>query len=87
MAVRPKARISAQQPTMPVIGFLSNSGPNPRLAAAFREGLAEAGQRDRLPLSDHPTLSGDRKVRECALAAWPVDGRATPIIEQRPVVA
>jgi putative ABC transport system substrate-binding protein len=34
---------SAQQPTMPVIGFLSNSGPNPRLAAAFREGLAEAG--------------------------------------------
>jgi putative tryptophan/tyrosine transport system substrate-binding protein len=33
----------AQQPAMPVIGFLSNGGPNPRLVAAFREGLAEAG--------------------------------------------
>jgi putative tryptophan/tyrosine transport system substrate-binding protein len=32
----------AQQPAMPVIGFLSNGGPNPRLVAAFREGLAEA---------------------------------------------
>jgi putative tryptophan/tyrosine transport system substrate-binding protein len=33
----------AQQPAMPVVGFLSDSTPNPRLVAAFRDGLAEAG--------------------------------------------
>jgi hypothetical protein len=50
-----------------------------RVASQRRTGAPQyGGQRDRLPLSDHPTLSGDRKVRECALAAWPVDGRATP---------
>jgi putative ABC transport system substrate-binding protein len=35
----------AQHPTMPIIGFLNwgASGPNRRLVAAFRQGLAEAG--------------------------------------------
>ena len=35
----------AQQPAMPVIGFLSNISPHPivRPMAAFREGLKEAG--------------------------------------------
>jgi putative tryptophan/tyrosine transport system substrate-binding protein len=33
----------AQQVPMPVIGFLGNGRPNPRVVAAFREGLAEAG--------------------------------------------
>src|SRR5262245_35146109 len=33
----------AQQSAMPVVGFLSDSTPNPRLVAAFRSGLAEAG--------------------------------------------
>ena len=34
-----------QQPTMPVIGFLHDSWPEPRanLLAAFRQGLSEAG--------------------------------------------
>jgi len=33
----------AQQPAMPVVGFLSNIRPNAPLIAAFRAGLAEAG--------------------------------------------
>jgi putative ABC transport system substrate-binding protein len=33
----------AQQPAMPVVGFLSSFTTNPRFAAAFRQGLAEAG--------------------------------------------
>jgi putative tryptophan/tyrosine transport system substrate-binding protein len=37
--------VLAQQPTMPVIGFLHDSWPEPRanLLAAFRQGLSEAG--------------------------------------------
>src|SRR5690349_6714358 len=35
----------AQQPAMPVVGFLHSASPEPfqRLAAAFREGLKEKG--------------------------------------------
>jgi putative ABC transport system substrate-binding protein len=37
----------AQQPTMPVVGFLNAGsavrGPSPRLAEAFRQGLQETG--------------------------------------------
>ena len=33
----------AQQPTMPVVGFLRNTSPDVRLVAAFRRGLNEAG--------------------------------------------
>ena len=33
----------AQQPAMPVIGYLSATGPNERLLGAFRQNLAEAG--------------------------------------------
>jgi len=33
----------AQQPAMPVIGYLSATGPNERLLAVFRQSLAEAG--------------------------------------------
>jgi putative ABC transport system substrate-binding protein len=33
----------AQQPAMPVIGFLSSFTTNPRFVAAFRQGLGEAG--------------------------------------------
>src|SRR5438270_417374 len=33
----------AQQPAMPVIGYLSATGPNERLLGVFRQNLAEAG--------------------------------------------
>src|SRR6202048_873061 len=36
----------AQQPAMPVIGFLSSFTTNPRFVAAFRQGLGEAGYVD-----------------------------------------
>ena len=47
----------AQQPTMPVIGFLRSTSPEDteHLLAAFRKGLTETGRRrsepsDRIPL-------------------------------------
>jgi putative tryptophan/tyrosine transport system substrate-binding protein len=33
----------AQQPGMPVVGFLHNGSPEPKLVAAFRKGLSETG--------------------------------------------
>ena len=41
------AAVRAQQPAMPVVGFLSNISPDPiaRPLAAFRQGLKDAGYR------------------------------------------
>src|SRR6516164_8566109 len=36
----------AQQPAMPVIGFLDNASPNPTFVAAFIEGLRRSGYSD-----------------------------------------
>jgi hypothetical protein len=54
---RGHSRARAQQPAMPVIGFLSSGSPETRArlgAAAFRQGLGETsyveGQSDRIPL-------------------------------------
>ena len=38
-----RSRRARSTPAMPVIGFLAASPPDPRLVAAFRGGLAEAG--------------------------------------------
>ena len=35
--------VRAQQQTVPVVGFLRNTVPDPQLAAAFRKGLSESG--------------------------------------------
>jgi putative tryptophan/tyrosine transport system substrate-binding protein len=45
--------LRAQQPSMPIVGFLNGSSPDPLLgrAAAFREGLSEAGFVDRNTIS------------------------------------
>ena len=37
--------VHAQQPPLPVIGFLGGTGPAPELVTPFLEGLAEAGFR------------------------------------------
>jgi putative tryptophan/tyrosine transport system substrate-binding protein len=45
--------LRAQQPSMPIVGFLNGSSPDPLLgrAAAFREGLSEVGFVDRNTVS------------------------------------
>jgi putative ABC transport system substrate-binding protein len=35
--------VRAQQPAMPIIGFLSSTSPEPLRLAAFHEGLKQAG--------------------------------------------
>ena len=71
----------AQQPTMPVIGFLTSSSPDAitSLTSGFRRGLAEAGyvegQNVRI---DHRWASGDYK-KFGRLAADLVDGHVTII--------
>jgi putative tryptophan/tyrosine transport system substrate-binding protein len=47
----------AQQPRVPVIGFLhpGSAEPNASLLAAFRKGLAEAGYIEGLPMTTGPT--------------------------------
>ena len=72
----------AQQPTMPVIGFLNSLGQNdrPNLPAAFRRGLSEAGYVDgrnvaieyRFAENQHdrlPTLAADLVGRKVAVIA------------------
>jgi hypothetical protein len=46
----------AQQSAMPVIGFFSEAPDVPHLAAAFRQGLAEAGYVDGKKSLSRPTL-------------------------------
>jgi len=65
----------AQQPPMPVIGFLYAGSPEPsaHLLAAFRKGLAETGyvdcqqfRRGRLPLVIRRSIQhGHRRIKYC----------------------
>ena len=52
----------AQQAAMPVIGYLSATGPNERLLAVFRQNLAEAG---------YDTIACRGWRRSCCAARWP----------------
>jgi putative ABC transport system substrate-binding protein len=54
--------VRAQQPAMPVIGFLDNSSPDLSFRAAFIEGLSQTGYNDprsRLP----PALLPSKQLR------------------------
>jgi hypothetical protein len=62
----------AQQPAMPVIGFLNSTSPDPSLqrAAAFRQGLAEVGFIDRQNVTARLSPSGPRPpFRSCSRSA------------------
>jgi hypothetical protein len=47
----------AQQPAMPVIGFLAPAAPTPAMLTAFREGLRERGYVEGQNLSIHLSLA------------------------------
>jgi putative tryptophan/tyrosine transport system substrate-binding protein len=71
----------AQQPSMPVIGFLHSSAPAPAASqqAAFEEGLKEAGFVDRKNVSIEYRWAEDHPERLAALAADLVGRRVTAI--------
>jgi hypothetical protein len=59
----------AQPASMPVIGFLDNSSPDPSFRAAFIEGLSQSGYDDGRNVASRSTLattSGTRRARAAA---------------------
>ena len=61
----------AQQPAMPVVGFLGSGSPQPmgRLVAAFRQGLAKAGYVEGQNVAIEFRWAGSQSARLPALAA------------------
>src|SRR6516162_9781751 len=61
----------AQQPAMPVVGFLGLGSPQPmgRLVAAFRQGLAKAGYVEGQNVAIEFRWAGSQSARLPALAA------------------
>jgi len=59
----------AQQPTMPVIGFLSTSSPDASRISAFRQGLAQAGYVEGQNMTIEYRWAEDRNERLPSLAA------------------
>src|SRR5215471_18424546 len=79
-AARPLAA-RAQQPTLPVIGFLNTLGQNdrPNLPAAFRRGLGETGYVDGRNVAIEYRFAENRHDRMPALAADLVDRKVNVI--------
>src|SRR5262249_36956117 len=67
----------AQQPAMPVIGFLGtrSATETPQLVAAFRQGLSEAGYVEGRNISIEYRWAENRSGRLPSLAAEPVSSR------------
>ena len=72
----------AQQPVMPVIGFLISRGPGdtPQLLAAFRQGLKDAGFIERQNVAIEYRFADNQNERLPALAADLVQRQVTAIV-------
>jgi putative ABC transport system substrate-binding protein len=70
----------AQQPTLPVIGFLRNTSPAQRLVAAFQQGLKEAGYTENENVTVEYRWAHDRNDQMPALAADLVRRRVDVIL-------
>ena len=79
----------AQQPAMPVVGFLNSASPDgyASMAHAFREGLKEAGYVDGRNVAIEYRWAENRYERLPALAADLVNRRVTAIFANGPSVA
>jgi putative ABC transport system substrate-binding protein len=71
----------AQQPAMPVVGFLNSRAPGdaPHLVAAFRQGLKDTGSVEGQNVAIEYRFAGNRNERLPALAADLVHRQVTVI--------
>jgi len=70
----------AQQPAMPVIGFLRSTSPAPNLASAFRQGLKEIGYVEGQNVAIEYLFAEDQLDRLPALVANLIGRRAAVIV-------
>jgi len=70
----------AQQPAMPVIGFLRSTSPAPSLASAFRQGLKEIGYVEGQNVAIEYLFAEDQLDRLPALVANLIGRRAAVIV-------